>query len=85
MEDVHAGSRGAPGEAVSLQNGPGEGSWSVFAEKVVAERDQLRAEVRELKRRVAKARKALTDTNLDWSTGYSRALEALAPHRRKKP
>lgn len=70
---------------MSVRNGPGEGSWSVFAEKVVAERDELRAEVRELKRRIVRARNVLTDTNLDWSTGYSRALAALSPPRRKKP
>lgn len=28
-----------------VRNGPGEGSWSVFAEKVVEERDAARAEV----------------------------------------
>lgn len=29
---------------MTLKDGPGEGSWSVFAEKVVEERDKLRAE-----------------------------------------
>jgi len=30
---------------MSVKDGPGEGSWSVFAEKVVAERDKLRDEL----------------------------------------
>lgn len=32
--------------------GPSEGEWSVFAEKVVGERDQARAEVNTLAKRV---------------------------------
>jgi len=31
-----------------VRNGPGEGSWSVFSEKVVEERDSARAEVEKL-------------------------------------
>ena len=32
---------------MSLENGPGEGAWSTFAEKVAAERDAARRELRE--------------------------------------
>ena len=31
-----------PSAHTGVRNGPGEGSWAVFAEKVVAERDELR-------------------------------------------
>lgn len=34
---------------MSVLDGPGEGTWSVFAQKVVEERDQLRGEVEALK------------------------------------
>lgn len=34
---------------MSVLDGPGEGTWSVFAQKVVEERDQLRGEVESLK------------------------------------
>lgn len=34
---------------MSVLDGPGEGTWSVFAQKVVEERDQLRNEVESLK------------------------------------
>ena len=34
---------------MSVLNGPGEGTWSVFAQKAVAERDELRSEVARLK------------------------------------
>jgi len=35
---------------VSVLDGPGEGTWSVFAAKVVEQRDEARAEVERLKR-----------------------------------
>lgn len=35
---------------MSVLNGPGEGTWSVFAVKVVAERDEARAEAARLRR-----------------------------------
>lgn len=35
---------------MSVQNGPGEGTWSVFAMKVSEERDAARAEVDRLQR-----------------------------------
>jgi len=38
-----------PTAHTGVRNGPGEGSWSVFAEKVVAERDEARAEVKRLR------------------------------------
>jgi len=41
-----------PPTARGITNGPGEGSWSVFAEKVVEERDAARAEVERLRSRV---------------------------------
>ena len=37
---------------MSIKDGPGEGSWSVFAEKVVAERDKLRDELEDARRRL---------------------------------
>jgi hypothetical protein len=37
------------GDAVSVLDGPGEGTWSVFAAKVVEERDALREEVEQLR------------------------------------
>jgi uncharacterized coiled-coil DUF342 family protein len=43
---------------MSVLNGPGEGTWSVFAQKVVEERDALREEVAKLRaeRRQLRAR-----------------------------
>lgn len=40
---------------MSIKDGPGEGTWSVFAMKVVEERDALREEVARLKSVAAKA------------------------------
>lgn len=37
---------------MSVLDGPGEGTWSVFAMKVVEERDEARAEVERLRERV---------------------------------
>jgi hypothetical protein len=34
---------------MSVLDGPGEGAWSVFAQKAVEERDEARAEVRRLR------------------------------------
>lgn len=36
------------GADMSIKDGPGEGSWSVFAQKVVAERDELKESLQEL-------------------------------------
>ena len=33
---------------MSVLDGPGEGTWAVFAEKVVAERDEARAQLRKI-------------------------------------
>jgi hypothetical protein len=44
---------------MSVLNGPNEGTWSVFAEKVVAERDAALQEVATLKMK-----------NAEWSTKY---------------
>jgi hypothetical protein len=43
---------------MSVLDGPGEGTWSVFAQKVVEERDALREEVTKLRaeRRQLRAR-----------------------------
>lgn len=41
---------------MSVLDGPGEGTWSVFAQKVVEERDQLRGEVEALKAQLECAR-----------------------------
>ena len=40
---------------MSVLDGPGEGTWSVFAMKVVEERDRLRERVAELELRLARA------------------------------
>ena len=40
---------------------PGEGTWSVFAEKVVKERDEARAEVERLRNQLERVR-AINDT-----------------------
>lgn len=37
---------------MSVLDGPGEGTWSVFAMKVAEERDEARAEVERLRERV---------------------------------
>lgn len=37
---------------------PGEGTWAVFAEKVVAERDEARAYAEQLKDRIARDNEA---------------------------
>lgn len=37
-----------PTAHTGVRNGPGEGSWSVFAEKVMEERDEAQAEVKRL-------------------------------------
>jgi site-specific recombinase len=49
---------------MSVLDGPGEGTWSVFAAKVVEERDELRAEVERLQRLLDHA----TQTNPGTST-----------------
>ena len=41
---------------MSVRDGPGEGTWSVFAQKVVEERDAARANVARLERELAEAR-----------------------------
>lgn len=43
-----------PTAHTGVRNGPGEGSWAVFAEKVVAERDAARAQIDEAQRAVAR-------------------------------
>lgn len=44
---------------MSVLDGPGEGTWSVFAEKVVAERDEALAEVERLRAIVERQRQEL--------------------------
>jgi hypothetical protein len=45
---------------MSVRDGPGEGTWSVFAQKVVEERDEARAELAALKKERVDALGALT-------------------------
>ena len=58
---------------MTLINGPGEGSWSVFAEEVVAERDGLRDEVERLRALVEEACLFLDDS--DKVSGRSKAVQ----------
>lgn len=53
---------------MSLINGPGEGGWSVFAEKVVVERDAALEEV-------ARLTEACADWRFKYETLYKRCLE----------
>lgn len=45
-----------PAAHTGVRNGPGEGSWAVFAEKVVAERDEARAQLAALREAASRAR-----------------------------
>jgi hypothetical protein len=47
--------------ATERGQGVGEGSWAVFAEKVTAERDELREEVERLRAQIVELRAALQD------------------------
>lgn len=61
--------------------GPSEGDWSVFAEKVVEERDALRAEVRDLKARLRQSlsvSKAMREKNAIIDDLKARLREAKA-------
>jgi hypothetical protein len=55
---------------MSVLDGPGEGTWSVFAQKVVEERDALREKVASLEAELAcaKAFHAAMATAADWTT-----------------
>ena len=44
---------------MSVLNGPGEGTWSVFAQKVVEERDELKWKLQSLKEENNKLKEAL--------------------------
>lgn len=44
---------------MSVLNGPNEGNWSVFAEKIVKERDALREELDQLRKEAARERAVL--------------------------
>jgi len=46
---------------MSVEQGPGDGTWSVFAEKVVKERDKARAERDDAEKRALKAEKKMQD------------------------
>ena len=50
-----------PSAHTGVRNGPGEGSWAVFAEKVVEERDEARAEVARLTKERDAARKSFEE------------------------
>ena len=54
---------------MSVKDGPGEGSWSVFAEKVVAERDKLRDELAQRTLERDQARRAAEMGNGSWIWG----------------
>lgn len=64
---------------MSIKDGPGEGTWSVFAEKVVEERDAAREEVARLR---AEAKRAddeatrLANSDLATTEQVIRALRA---------
>jgi hypothetical protein len=65
---------------MSVLDGPGEGTWSVFAQKVVEERDQLRDHVESLKAELSRA-KGFYDVAKMRETlraAEQRELEALA-------
>lgn len=62
---------------MSVLNGPGEGTWSVFAEKVVAERDAAREEVARLRAEAKRADEeatALANSDLATTEQVIRAL-----------
>jgi hypothetical protein len=46
---------------MSVLNGPGEGTWSVFAMKVTEERDEARYQLQEEKKKVADLEKRLLE------------------------
>jgi len=73
---------------MSVLNGPGEGTWSVFAQKVVEERDELKWELRSLQEENAKLKEALrwyvenddtmdTAYNAFWIKGKKKAMMLL--------
>lgn len=47
---------------MSILDGPGEGTWSVFAQKVVEERDALRDHVESLKAQLECAQTFIADS-----------------------
>jgi uncharacterized protein YktB (UPF0637 family) len=65
---------------VSVLNGPGEGTWSAFALKVVEERDALRAEVARL--RAVKAADLYVTLAADRDQWKARAEMFLAENER---
>lgn len=50
---------------MSIKDGPGEGTWSVFAQKVVEERDAAREEVARLRAEVAALRAERDDARAE--------------------
>lgn len=56
-----------------VRNGPGEGSWSVFAEKVVEERDAARAEAEKLRAEIEALHAALKRRDAE------RLIERMSP------
>lgn len=65
---------------MSVLDGPGEGTWSVFAQKVVEERDALKEVVQTLKARLVDAEQKLLDAECerDASRGMEKAAEIRA-------
>lgn len=51
---------------MSVLDGPGEGTWSVFAEKVVAERDAAREEVARLHKTIEGVSRSLAAAANRW-------------------
>ena len=67
---------------MSVLDGPGEGTWSVFAAKVVEERDQLRDHVESLKEQLecAQAFHNVARARRDLAIAQLRHAEADAEH-----
>jgi hypothetical protein len=58
---------------------PGEGTWSVFAEKVVAERDEARAALADAYRRGAEAMRKLALVAVGTNAGCSHMICGYCP------
>jgi hypothetical protein len=80
---------------MSVLNGPGEGTWSVFAQKVVEERDELKWQLQSLKQENNKLKEALrwyiehddtndTEYNAPWLEDKYRAMKLLGINEDEK-
>lgn len=52
--------------SMSIKDGPGEGTWSVFAQKVVEQRDEAREEAANLRQTIEGVARTLTATANGW-------------------